>query len=55
MTPGMECTRGMRYRKFGVSTIESDRYRILEQTSHGLSHVSGVNSPACQGKAQWWW
>jgi hypothetical protein len=43
----------MRYRKFGVITIESDRYRILEQTSHGLPHVSGVNSPACQGKPQY--
>ena len=35
----------MRYREFGVSTIESDRNRILEQSSHGLSDVSGVNSP----------
>jgi hypothetical protein len=43
----------MRYREFGVSTIESDRNRILEQSSHGLSDVFGVSSPACQGKAQY--
>jgi hypothetical protein len=49
----LECSRGMRYREFGVSTIESDRNRILEQSSHGLSDVFGVSSPACQGKAQY--
>jgi hypothetical protein len=49
-----KCSRGMRYREFGVSTIESDRNRILEQqSSHGLSDVFGVSSPACQGKAQY--
>ena len=48
-----ECTRGMRYRQFGGSTIESNWNRMLEQTSHGLSHVCGHSSPACQGKPQY--